>query len=63
MKLRKYAIQIFVAMVLYIIVSLILEKDYSRDILIREAGEGFIFGILYGLYLFLRNRFRKKEEN
>lgn len=50
-------------MVLYIIVSLILEKEYSRDILIREAGEGFIFGILYGIYLFLRNRFRKKEEN
>ncbi|MEY8021512.1 hypothetical protein AB8P51_11820 [Muriicola sp. SD30] len=63
MNIKKYIIPIIVAMVLYIIVSLILEKDYSRDILIREAGEGFIFGILYGLYLFLRNRFRKKEEN
>ncbi|QBA64817.1 hypothetical protein [Muriicola soli] len=63
MKVGKYIIVMAVAMTLYVVVSLILEGEVTEAILFREVGEGFIFGILYGVYLIIRNRFRKKERS
>lgn len=62
MKAGKYIILMAVAMTLYVAVSLILEGEVTEAILFREIGEGVIFGILYGIYLYIRNRFRKKEK-
>jgi|GEM_PF-1713411 len=62
MELRKYIVSMVIAMVFYVVISLILEGEFTKDLLIRESGEGLIFGILYGLYLFLRKRFIKKKE-
>ncbi|MBT8280654.1 MAG: hypothetical protein KJO16_03680 [Muriicola sp.] len=63
MKAGKYIILMAVAMTLYVVVSLILEGEVTEAILFREIGEGFIFGVLYGIYLYLRNRFRKKKKS
>lgn len=62
MELRKYIVSMVIAMVFYVVISLILEGEFTKDLLIRESGEGLIFGILYGLYLFLRKQFIKKKE-
>ena len=62
MELRKYIVSMVIAMVFYVVISLILEGEFTKDLLIRESGEGLIFVILYGLYLFLRKQFIKKKE-
>ena len=62
MKLKKLAIQAGTAMALYVIISLILEGEYSREIFLRELGEGVIFGLLYGLYLWARQRWMSRKE-
>lgn len=63
MKIKKYVIQALVAVALYVLISMILEGEYSTEILMREISEGLLFGILYGIFLAVRDKFmgRKKD--
>ncbi|MDH3698208.1 MAG: hypothetical protein OEQ81_06055 [Flavobacteriaceae bacterium] len=63
MKIKKYVIQALVAVALYVLISMILEGEYSTEILVREISEGLLFGILYGIFLAVRDKFmgRKKD--
>jgi len=41
---------------------LILEKDYSTDIILREVLEGVVFGALYGVFIWFREKWKNKKE-
>lgn len=59
MELKKFIAQIVIAMLLYVTISLILERDFSTEILLREFRDGLIFGLVYGIVIWIWNR-RKK---
>jgi len=63
MKTKKYLIQALVAVALYVLISMILEGEYSNEILMREITEGLVFGVFYGVFLVIRDKYlgRKKE--
>ena len=63
MKSKKYIIQALVAVALYVLISMILEGEYSNEILMREILEGLVFGVFYGIFLVVRDKYmgRKKE--
>ncbi len=61
MELKKFIAQVFMAMLLYVTISLILERDFSTEILLREFRDGLIFGLVYGVVIYFWNR-RKKDK-
>jgi len=63
MKTKKYIIQALVAVALYVLISMILEGEYSNEILSREIAEGLVFGVLYGVFIVVRDKYmgRKKD--
>ncbi|MGB5436443.1 MAG: hypothetical protein WBM98_11190 [Maribacter sp.] len=62
MNKKRLILQVLAAILLYVIISLILEKEYSNDIILREVIEGLIFGLLYGLFIWFREKWRNKSE-
>lgn len=58
---KKLISQIIAAVVLYTVISVILEKDYSTETWLNEGKEALIFGAIFGVLMWLRERFRKKE--
>lgn len=58
---KKLISQVIAAIVLYTVISVILEKDYSTDTWINEGKEALIFGAIFGVLMWLRERFRKSE--
>lgn len=63
METKKYIIQVLVAVMLYVLISMILERDYSAGIFWRELMEGMIFGAFYAIFLWVRDRFRDKGKS
>ncbi len=61
MERKKFIAQVVVAMVLYVIISLILEGDISSEILLRESRDGLIFGLVYGAVIWIWNLRKKKQ--
>ncbi len=60
---KKFIAQVLVAMILYIIISLILEGDISKEILIRESRDGLIFGLVYSVIIWIWNRRKKSNDS
>ncbi|MCE2612885.1 hypothetical protein LVD13_07875 [Flavobacteriaceae bacterium D16] len=58
---KKFISQVLSAIVLYTVISVILEKDYSMDSWLTQGREALIFGAIFGVLMWLRERFRKKE--
>ena len=58
---KKLISQIIAAVILYTVISVILEKDYSMDTWLNEGKEALIFGAIFGVLMWLRERFRKTE--
>ncbi|WP_425236008.1 hypothetical protein [Ulvibacterium sp.] len=58
---KRIIAQVVAAILLYTIISLILEKEYTQPVVLRELGEGSIFGIIYGLFIWIREKWRNKE--
>jgi predicted tellurium resistance membrane protein TerC len=63
MEPKKLIIQVVAAILLYVGISLILEKDFNAEILKREIVEGFVFGFFYGLFIWLSSKWRKKKNS
>ncbi len=61
MERKKLILQVVAAFILYVGISLILEKEYSREIIYREMIEGVVFGIIYGIFIWLSARWRSKK--
>lgn len=63
METKKFIIQVVVAIFLYVLISMILERNYTADIFWRELMEGMIFGAFYAIFLWVRDRFRDKKDS
>lgn len=62
MDYRRIVIQAATAALLFFGIKLILEKSTSQETLVREGVTALVFGLAYGVYLVVRNRWRKKED-
>ncbi len=62
MEKKKMITTIVVAIVLYTIISLILEKTFSKEVILGELFEGLIFGLVYALFLVLWNRLKRNQD-
>ena len=58
---KRLSSQIIAAIVLYTVISVILEKDYSVETWLNEGKEALIFGAIFGVLMWLRMRFWKRE--
>lgn len=58
---KKLLSQVIAAILLYTLISVILEKEYSMATWINEGKEALIFGVIFGVLMWLRARFRKPE--
>lgn len=58
---KKFISQVIAAVVLYTVISVILEKDYNMDSWLTQGREALIFGVIFGVLMWLRERFRKRE--
>ncbi len=58
---KRIIAQVVAAILLYTIISLILEKEYTQPVVLRELGEGLIFGIIYGLFIWIREKWKSKR--
>ena len=61
MNTKRLIVQVIAAILLYVIISLILEKEYTNAIILREVIEGLVFGVLYGLFIWLREKWKNRE--
>ena len=61
MERKKLFVQVFAAVLLYVGISLILEKEHTQEIVMRELTEGLVFGFIYGVFIWLSSRWRKKK--
>ncbi|MGB5647395.1 hypothetical protein [Muriicola sp.] len=59
MERKRFFSQVFIAMLLYVAISLILERQITAEILMKESRDGLIFGLVYGLVLWIWNRVKK----
>ena len=60
---KKFIAQVVIAMMLYVLISLILERDFSSEILLRELGDGLGFALVYALVLWIWKRIKAGKEN
>ena len=60
---KKIAVQTAIAYVLYVAISIILEKDYSREIVYREITEGLVFAAIYALIIWISSKWKSKKKN
>jgi hypothetical protein len=58
---KKLISQILAAVVLYTVISVVLEKDYSMKTWMNEGKEALIFGAIFGLLMWFRERYRKSD--
>ncbi len=58
---KRLVYQVIAAVILYVVISLILEKNYDKDIFLRELGEGLVFGLVYGIFIWVRDRYFRKD--
>ena len=63
MERKKFIVQVGIAILLYMVISLILEKDMSVDTLVKELKDGLIFGLVYAVFLFVWKRYKKKDNS
>lgn len=63
METKKYIVQVSVAIFLYVLISMILERNYTAAIFWRELMEGLIFGAFYAVFLWVRDRYMGKKED
>jgi LPS O-antigen subunit length determinant protein (WzzB/FepE family) len=61
MNQKRIIAQVIAAILLYTVISLILEKEYTQSVILRELGEGLIFGIIYGLFIWIREKWKNKR--
>ena len=62
MDLKRIFIQVIVGAILFTVVSVILEGSYDQQIWLEKGMRGAIFGVLYGVFLIVKEKFIKKME-
>ena len=59
---KKIAVQTAIAYILFVAISLILEKEYSQEIVYREMTEGLVFAAIYAVIIWISSKWRGKEK-
>ena len=62
MSRNKLLSQALIGGVIYFVISLILERSTSSEVLVTEGTEAVIFAVVYGFGLWVYHRFIKKGE-
>ena len=63
MRTNRQIIQTAIATgIIYAVVMLVMQGDYSGDSIIRVFVQGVIFTLVFGLAIWLMNRFRKPKK-
>ncbi|WP_372946129.1 hypothetical protein [Muriicola sp.] len=63
MERKRFIAQVGIAAILYVLISLILEKEITKEVLIRELRDGGVFGLVYAFFLWVWNRFKSKKDS
>jgi NhaP-type Na+/H+ or K+/H+ antiporter len=58
---KKLIVQVSIAMVLFVVISLVLEGSFTLDVLREKIIRGLIFGLIYGVFLWIRARWIHKK--
>lgn len=59
---KKLGIQVVVGMLLFTIISVVLEGNYAQEVWLQKSLNGLFFGVAYAVFLILKDKFKKKEE-
>ncbi len=62
MDIKKLISQVVAAILLFTIISVILEKEYTQEVILEKLQTGVIFGILYGVFVWAREKFKNKKD-
>jgi prolipoprotein diacylglyceryltransferase len=58
---QKLLVQVIVGMILFTVIAVILEGNYSQEIWLEKGKMALLFGLAYGIFLIVKERFRKKN--
>ncbi|GGD55643.1 hypothetical protein [Muriicola marianensis] len=61
MERKRFIAQVGIAAILYVLISLILEKEITKEVLVRELRDGLVFGLVYAIFLWIWNRFKSRK--
>jgi len=61
MDVNRILTQALVGAILFTIISVILEGSYGQEVWIEKGIRGVIFGLLYGVFLVVKEKFIKKR--
>lgn len=59
MDVKKIAVQVIAAMILFIIISLILEGAYTQELIIEKSKTALLFGLAYAVFIWIRTKLKK----
>lgn len=62
MDYKKLISQVVAAIFLFTLMSVILEKEYTQEVILEKLKTGVIFGILYAIFIWARQRFKNKKD-
>lgn len=55
-------VQVIVAMILFIIISLILEGAYTQEVIIEKAKTTVLFGLAYAIFIWIRTKLKNNQK-
>ena len=59
MDIKKFTAQVIAGVLLFIIISVILEGVYTYDIWVEKTKWALIFGLVYGMFIWIREKNKK----
>jgi len=60
MDVKKIAVQVVVAMIFFMIISLILEGTYTQEMIIQKGKTALLFGLAYAVFIWIRTKFTNR---
>ncbi|MGI9550511.1 MAG: hypothetical protein ACR2MT_04885 [Aurantibacter sp.] len=61
MNAQRLLVQVVVGMILFTVIAVILEGNYAQEVWLEKGKMALLFGLAYGIFLILREKFRKKD--
>lgn len=62
MTTQRILVQALVGALLFWVVKLILGRDFGQEALVSEGKTALIFGLAYGIFLFIWHRLAKRKD-
>ena len=47
---------------LFTLISVVLEKEYTQAVFLEKFWNGLVFGAIYGVFVWARNKFKSNKE-